>query len=74
MATDITREFLQEYFRKHDSLTLYKPDGTPITFIKVYEPVLAVSKYEAYGFRSNENLAEFCNKHGITAHPTITLG
>ena len=74
MATDITWEFLQEHFRKRDSLTLYKPDGTPITIVKVYEPLLIAGQYEAYRFRSNEKLAEFCNKHKIQARPTITLG
>lgn len=29
MATNAKQEFLQEHFRKHDSLTLYKNDGTP---------------------------------------------
>ncbi len=74
MATDITRDFLREHFRKHDSITLYKPDGTPITIVKVYEPLLIAGQYEAYRFRSNEKLAEFCNKHKIQARPTITLG
>ena len=74
MATDITKEFLQEHFRKRDSITLYKPDGTPITIVKVYEPVLIAGQYEAYRFRSNEKLAEFCNKHKIQARPIITLG
>ena len=74
MATDITKEFLREHFRKRDSITLYKPDGTPITIVKVYEPLLIAGQYEAYRFRSNEKLAEFCNKHKIQAHPTITLG
>ena len=72
--TKITQEFLREHFRKHDSLTLYKPDGTPVTFTKVYEPVLIVSQHEAYRFRNNERLADFCNKHHISTHPTITLG
>ena len=74
MATDITKEFLQEHFRKRDSITLYKPDGTPITIVKVYEPLLIAGQHEAYRFRSNEKLAEFCNKHKIQARPTITLG
>ena len=74
MATDITKEFLQEHFRKRDSITLYKPDGTPITIVKVYEPLLIAGQYEAYRFRSNEKLAEFCNKHKIQARPTVTLG
>ena len=69
----ITQKFLQEYFRKHDSITLYKPDGTPVTIAKVYEPVLIVGQYEAYRFRSNERLTEFCNKHQISTHPTVTL-
>ena len=74
MATDITKEILQEHFRKRDSITLYKPDGTPITIVKVYEPLLIAGQYEAYRFRSNEKLAEFCNKHKIQARPPITLG
>lgn len=74
MATDVTKEFLQEHFRKRDSITLYKPDGTPVTIVKVYEPVLIAGQYEAYRFRSNEKLTEFCNKHKIQARPTITLG
>ncbi len=74
MITDVTQKSLQEHFCKHDSITLYKPDGTPVTFTKVYEPVLIVSQHEAYRFRNNERLAEFCNKHGISTHPTITLG
>ena len=74
MATNVSREFLQEHFRKHDSITLYKPDGTPVTFVKVYEPVLTVSQYESYRFRNNERLAAFCNKHHISTHPIITLG
>lgn len=74
MITTLTQASLQEHFRKHDSITLYKPDGTPVTFTKVYEPVLVVSQYEAYRFKNNELLAEFCDKHSITTHPTITLG
>ena len=72
--TKITQEFLREYFRKHDSITLYKPDSTPVIFTKVYEPVLIVSQHEAYRFKNNERLADFCNKHHISTHPTITLG
>lgn len=34
MGTRITKEFLQEHFRKHNSLTVYKTDGTPVTFEK----------------------------------------
>jgi hypothetical protein len=74
MRSTLTQKYLQEYFDKHDTLTLHKPDGTPVTFTKVYEPVLIVSQHEAYRFRNNERLAAFCNKHGISTHPTITLG
>lgn len=73
MAKEVTKEFLQEHFRKHDSITLYKQDGTPVTIVKVYEPVLIVGQYEAYRFHSNEKLTEFCNTHRITTHPTVTL-
>ena len=74
MTNKPSQKFLQEHFHKRDSLTLYKPDGTPITIVKVYEPLLIAGQYEAYRFRSNEKLAEFCNKHKIQARPTITLG
>ena len=74
MTNKPSQKFLQEHFRKHDSLTLYKPDGTPVTIVKVYEPVLIAGQYESYRFRSNEKLAEFCNKHKIQARPTVTLG
>ena len=74
MATDVTKKFLQEHFRKHDSLTLYKPDGTPVTIVKAYDPVLVVSPHESYRFKSHEKLTEFCNKHRISTHPTITIG
>ena len=72
--TKITQKFLQEHFRKHDSITLYKPDDSPVTIHKTYEPVLVVSQHEAYRFKSNECLTDFCNKHRITTRPTITLG
>ena len=69
----ITKEFLQEHFRKHDAITLYKPDGTPVTIVKVYEPVLIVRQNEAYRFPSNERQTEVCHKHRITTRPTVTL-
>ncbi len=34
MTDKIKKQFLQEHFRKNDTLTLYKPDGTPVTFSK----------------------------------------
>ena len=34
MANEVKKEFLAEHFRKHDSITLYKQDGTPVTFSK----------------------------------------
>lgn len=74
MENEVKKEFLAEHFRKDNSITLYKPDGTPVTVIKTYEPVLIVSQHEAYRFKSNECLTEFCNKHRIATRPTITLG
>ena len=34
MVNEVKKEFLAEHFRKHDSITLYKQDGTPVTFSK----------------------------------------
>lgn len=40
MTNKVSKEFLQEHFRKHDSITLYKPDGTPVTISKQYSIML----------------------------------
>lgn len=34
MVNEVKKEFLVEHFRKHDFITLYKQDGTPVTFSK----------------------------------------
>lgn len=72
MATDINQKYLQEHFRKHESITLYKPDGTPVTFRKQY-------KYEVgdgickYTFKDFDRLSAFFQKHGISMGPVITV-
>ena len=72
MATRITKEFLQEHFRKHDSITLYKPDGTPITFIKQYELVME-GGHSRFRFKDYDKLMAFYNKQGFCLKPAITI-
>lgn len=72
MATKITKEFLQEHFRKHDSITLYKPDGTPITFIKQYELVME-GGHSRFRFKDYDRLMAFYNKQGFCLKPAITI-
>ena len=73
MATDIKKDFLQNHFRKHDTLTLYKSDGTPVTIVKGYDIIFTASQYERRRFKNVDRLTEFCNRHRISAHPTITI-
>lgn len=69
----ITKEFLRNHFRKHDTLTLYKPDGTPVTIVKDYDIIFTASQYERRQFKNVDRLTEFCNRHRVSAHPTITI-
>ena len=69
----ITKEFLRNHFRKHDTLTLYKPDGTPVTIVKDYDIIFTASQHECYRFQNHDRLTEFCNKHRINTRPTITI-
>lgn len=68
----ITREFLQEHFRKHDSITLYKDDGTPVTIAKKHKVILE-GGYQRFTFRDYDGLTAFFNKHRFCLKPTITV-
>ena len=51
MDTRITREFLQEHFRKHNSLTVYKNDGNCKLTFKTYDEFM--SFYNKHGLCLN---------------------
>lgn len=72
MATKITKQFLQEHFRKHDSITLYKADGTPVTFAKHHNLVVngghSTSTFETY-----DQLVDFYKKHRLCLKPVIII-
>ncbi len=72
MATNAKQEFLQEHFRKHDSLTLYKDDGTPVTITKKYNVILQ-GGHHRFTFKDCGKLADFFNKHHFSLKPTITV-
>lgn len=72
MATNVTQEFLQEYFRKHDSITLYKPDGTPVTIAKKHY-IIFEGGHHRFTFKDYGRLTEFFNKHHFCLKPTITV-
>ena len=65
-----TSQELRDYFRNHKTLTLYKKDGTAVTFEIGYRYAVA-DKYEAYGFKDLDKLVEFCNKYGFSFKPVI---
>lgn len=68
----ITQAFLQEYFRQHDSITLYKPDGTPVIISKRNRLVLC-GGHGWFTFESYEDLTAFYNKHDLCLKPIITI-
>ena len=68
----ITREFLKEHFRKHDSITLYKEDGTPVTFSKQYHLVLC-GGHRHFVFKNYDELLAFYKKKQLSLTPVITI-
>lgn len=72
MANEITKEFLQEHFRKQDSITLYKPDGTPVTFGKQYDITLRGGGTR-FVFKKYDELLAFYKKKKLSLTPTIPL-
>ena len=72
MTAIITKEFLQEHFRKHDSITLYKPDGIPITFSKQNHLVLC-GGHRHMVFENYDELLAFYKKKQLSLTPVITI-
>lgn len=72
MDTRITREFLQEHFRKHNSLTVYKNDGTPVTFEKQYKIAMCGGNCKLT-FKTYDEFMSFYNKHGLCLNSVITI-
>ena len=73
MATKITKAFLQEHFRKHDSITLYKADGTLVTFAK-YHNLVVNGGHHSFASKTYDELMTFYKKHRLCLKPVITIG
>lgn len=72
MGTRITKEFLQEHFRKRNSLTVYQNDGTPVTFEKQHK-IAMCSGYCKLIFKTYDEFTDFYNKHGLCLNSVITI-
>lgn len=72
MTNNVTKEFLQEHFRKHDSITLYKPDGTAVTFRKQYNLVVKGGGFRG-DFKTYDELTDFCRKRRLCLKPVINV-
>ena len=72
MTTKITKEFLQEYFRKHDSLTLYRKDGSSFTFSKHHRVVLRGGGSK-FTFDTYDDLMAFYEKQHLCLKPVLTI-
>jgi 6-phosphogluconolactonase (cycloisomerase 2 family) len=68
MANKITKEFLQEYFRKHDSITLYKADGTSATFSKQHH-IRLYGGHRDLVFKDYDEFLAFCAKQHLRQKP-----
>ena len=73
MATTVSKEFLQEHFRKHDTLTLYRKDGSSFTFTKQHRVVLR-GGYHKFTFKTYDDLMAFYKKQHLCLNPVITIG
>jgi hypothetical protein len=73
MDTKITKKDLQEHFRKHDTLTLYKPDGTTISFTKHFTLALS-GGYSKFTFNTYDELLAFYHKKHLNQKPHIDIG
>ena len=73
MANKITKQFLQEHFHKHDTITLYKLDGTPVTFTKQYNYVLN-GGHRRFVFKDYESLVTLYKKQHLCLKPVIAIG
>lgn len=73
MANKVSKEFLQEHFRKHDSITLYNQDGTPVTFRKQYSIMLRGGHAEIE-FKSYDEFMAFYKKHHLSLKPAVIYG
>lgn len=69
----ITKDVLQEHFRKHDSITLYKPDGTPVTFRKQYSLVLN-GGHQRLEFSDYDAFLAFYEKYQLRLKPVTITG
>lgn len=73
MTNKVSKEFLQEHFRKHDSITLYKPDGTPVTISKQYGIRLR-GGYTEIEFKSYDEFMAFYKKHHLSLKSAVIYG
>lgn len=73
MANKITKAFLREHFRKHDTLIMYKPDGTPVSFTKQHRVVL-IGGGSKFTFKTYDDLMAFYKKQQLCLKPVITIG
>lgn len=72
MATEIKKELLQEHFRKHDSIILYKSDGTPVTFAKQYTITLCGDGTKIV-FKNYDEFIGFYKEKHLSLKPSITI-
>ena len=73
MASKLKKEFFREHFNKHDTLILYKPDGTPVTFSKRAQYVV-IGGGMKYTFKDFEQLMTHYKKNNLSTTPVIEVG
>jgi hypothetical protein len=72
MSNKITKQFLQEHFRKHDSHA-YKPDGIPRHLVK-HHNLIVNGGHHSFMFRTYDELMDFYKKHHLCLKPVIAIG
>lgn len=68
MKNEIKKEFLQEHFRKHNSITLYNPDGIPVTFSRQHH-IRLYGGHRNMVFNDYDEFLAFCKKQNLRQNP-----
>ena len=68
MVNEVKKEFLVEHVRKHDSITLYKQNGTHVTFSKQHH-IRLYGGHRNLVFKDYDEFLAFCKKQNLRQKP-----
>ena len=64
----ITAAYFDKHLKKHEKLTLYAEDNTPLTIAKKYHLTIEPDRSTYFDVEGND-LAKYCSMAGLTLKP-----